>query len=269
MTMGGNDVEFANIVKQCFAVGFRDPGGCRSAVEYANNELDNVERRLIETFGRIRSKLRSDARVVLVVYPYLLPDVDYRLHSRLSGDTYDVAEGIRTLEVTADTRQRSAVERANAAAGEDYIILYDGTKELFKGHEPDPTASSRNPDRWLYEFETRVMAEWYHFNPLGHQNLGSELSGYGTFGAGDHTFDTDADIDVAFVVDTTGSMGGVIAQVRADLSSLVDQLAATTNSYRVAVVSYRDFPERTGWAGRSDIYSRPGINSSCDRLSYR
>ncbi len=54
------------------------------------------------------------------------------------------------------------------------------------------------------------------------------------------------DIDVVFVVDTTGSMGDEIAEVRADLSSLVSQLAATTDSYRVAVVSYRDFPQRTG-----------------------
>ncbi len=44
-------------------------------------------------------------------------------------------------------------------------------------------------------------------------------------------------------------MGDDIAQVRADISRLVDQLATTTNSYRVAVVSYRDFPARTGYSG--------------------
>lgn len=246
LTIGGNDVEFANIVKQCFVTGFRDPGDCRDAVEHANNELENVERRLIETLGRIRAKLRPDAKVVLVTYSHLMTNVGYRLHNRLSGDNYDAAQGIRALGEDADKHQRSAVKTANAAAGQAYVVLYDGTKALFAGHEPDPSASSRNADRWLHEFETRVQMEWYHYNPLGHQNLGSALSRFGTFGAGGRSLGTGSNIDVAFVVDTTGSMGDVIDQVRADLSNLVNQLAATTDSYRVAVVSYRDFPERTG-----------------------
>jgi hypothetical protein len=36
-----------------------------------------------------------------------------------------------------------------------------------------------------------------------------------------------------------------IAEVRANLTALVRQLAAATSSYRVAVESYRDFSERT------------------------
>jgi hypothetical protein len=55
-----------------------------------------------------------------------------------------------------------------------------------------------------------------------------------------------SDVDVAFVVDTAGSMSNEIAQIQADLSSLVGQLKETTRTYRVAVVSYRDFSQRTG-----------------------
>jgi len=214
-------------------------------VEHADGKLGEVEDRLVETFRRIREKLRLGAKVVLVTYPYLTLEEDYRLEKK-GEDTYDVTQGIRALQSKADRYQRSAVEAANAAAGEKYIVLYDGTKNLFKGHEPHPQGDKQNPDRWLYEFETRIQMEWYHYNPLGHQNLGRALSSFGTFGATGGSFGTDADIDVAFVVDTTGSMGGQIAQVREDLSSLVDQLAATTDSFRVAVVSYRDFSERTG-----------------------
>lgn len=46
------------------------------------------------------------------------------------------------------------------------------------------------------------------------------------------------------MVDTTGSMGDVIGSVRVSLASLVAQLAAATSDFRVAVVSYKDFPER-------------------------
>lgn len=41
-------------------------------------------------------------------------------------------------------------------------------------------------------------------------------------------------------------MGGVIASVRDNLTAIVDNLASSTRSFRVGVVSYRDFPERTG-----------------------
>jgi Mg-chelatase subunit ChlD len=132
---------------------------------------------------------------------------------------------------------------------DSYIVFYDFTKTLFLGHEPDPYFTQENPNGWLHEI---VLNPWYynvdsyHPNPLGHENWARALSIFGTFGATGGSFDTNTDVDVAFVVDTTGSMGGEISQVRRDLSSLVNQLAVITDSYRVAVVSYRDFPQRTG-----------------------
>ncbi len=249
MTGGGNDLKFADIITQCFATGPRDPAGCEAAVGFAKGKLGDVERDLINTFAELRSKLRPDARIVFVTYPYLVPDIDYRV--KQWGKSYEAARNIRELGFNGDARQRAAVVAANAVAGEEFVILFDGTKELFEGHLPNPFQSplksgDKNPDRWLYEFETLVALEWYHYNPLGHQNLGSALSVFETFGATDGVVDSMVDIDVAFIVDTTGSMAGEIAQVRADLESLVAQLATDTNSFRVAVVSYRDFSERTG-----------------------
>ena len=248
MTGGGNDLRFADIVKQCFLTGVRDPESCYNAVEFADDELLYIRARLKNTFDALRGKMRPDARIAFVTYPYLVSDVDYRLIEW--GYSYEAGRAIRALGEKGDARQRAAVDEANAAAGEEFIVLFDGTKELFEGHLPNPFQSQpRNPDRWIWEFETTYVMEWYHYNPLGHQNLGSALSVFETFGASGGIFNSMADIDVAFVVDTTGSMGDEIAQVRADLASLVAQLAASTNSFRVAVVSYRDFPSRTGWAG--------------------
>lgn len=258
MTMGGNDVQFDRIVVECFVPGPRDPAGCRDAVEDARDELENVRSGLIETLGQIREKLRPDARVILVTYSHVTQDADYQLENWLTNDSYAAAQEIRSLGLEGDEYQRAAVVAANQAAREkygvteDYIVFFDSTKALFDGHEPDPAALSENPDRWLHELVFSLgyaNVESYHYNPLGHQNLGNALSPFETFGAVPGSFGTNADLDVAFVVDTTGSMGDDIAQVRADLSSLVGQLAATTDSYRVAVVSYRDFPQRTGWNG--------------------
>lgn len=258
MTMGGNDLGFDSIVKNCFVVGFRSPSGCREAVDAANDGMADLETDLIATFAAIRGKLRPDAKIAYVSYPNLLQDVVYELVSwkgTILEDRYDAGAKIRAFASLGDAHQIAAVEAANAAAEEEYIVFYDGTKALFAGHEPNPSSEERNPDRWIYEFEGSIFSplvsikEWYHPNAIGHENWGAALSIFETFGAAPGAFDTNSDIDIVFVVDTTGSMGGEIAQVRADLSSLVDQLATTTDSYRVAVVSYRDFSERTGWSG--------------------
>jgi len=182
MTMGGNDIQFAKIVQKCFVRGFRGPGGCREAVENATTDLADVEEDLINTFAEIRKRLGSDSRVIFVTYPHLVPDIDYNLRNIFNGDIYNVSQEVRTLSVEGDRRQKAAVEAANAAAGEEYIVFFDDTKELFEGHLPDPIDT--NPRRWIHEaYETLTLSEWYHYNPLGHQNLGSALSVIEIYGA--------------------------------------------------------------------------------------
>jgi lysophospholipase L1-like esterase len=260
MTMGGNDLGFSTIVQNCYSA-LKTPVLCKDAIKIANDRMDSLKSRLINTFGELRGdkRLRPGARIAYVSYPHLSLDVEYKIAFRYSDmgvtlfeDIYDAGKEIRALELAGEKAQREAVDAANAAAPENYknyITFYDGTKALFSGHEPDPDTWRENPDRWLHEFDSFTMQEWYHSNALGHENWANALSSMGTFGAESGSIGTAADIDVVFVVDTTGSMGGIIAQVRADLTSLVSQLAATTDSYRVALVSYRDLPERTGWSG--------------------
>lgn len=250
MTGGGNDVKFNEIVTQCFATGLRDPYSCWEAVGFAFDELEQVKVELIEAFAEIWEKIKPDGRVAFVTYPYLVPDVDYRLTEW--GYTYAAGDDIRALGAKGDEVQRAAVEAANAAAGKEFVFLYDGTKELFEGHLPNPIQSEpRNPDRWLWEFGPLLenKMECYHPNPLGHENWGSALTDFKDFEATGGNENSLVNVDVAFVVDTTGSMGGTIAQVRADISSLVNQLSSITNSFRVAIVSYRDYASRTGYSG--------------------
>ena len=53
-------------------------------------------------------------------------------------------------------------------------------------------------------------------------------------------------IDIAFVVDTTGSMGDDIDRVKKDINTYLNTLQANGIDYRVALVDYRDFASRTG-----------------------
>lgn len=54
-------------------------------------------------------------------------------------------------------------------------------------------------------------------------------------------------LDLAFVVDTTGSMSGDIYQVKTDMKDYLDDLDASGMNYRIAIVDYRDFPERASY----------------------
>lgn len=53
-------------------------------------------------------------------------------------------------------------------------------------------------------------------------------------------------LDLCFVVDTTGSMGDDIDNAKANMVSILSSLAEKTPNYRVALVDYRDFADRTG-----------------------
>lgn len=212
-------------------------------MESAATALGELGARLEILFGVIRGRLRPEARIALISYPHLLLDVPYIL--RFFGDDFDTGTAIRQLSVQSDEVQSAAVAAANAAAA-DFVVYFDRSKEIFDTHEPDPSANRRNPNRWLNEFFEGAPSEWYHPNAVGHENWGGAISVLDTFGAVGGSFEGGGNVDLAFVVDTTGSMAGEIAEVRTNLNALVDELSAAKASFRVAVVSYRDFPERAG-----------------------
>ena len=248
-TIGGNDVEFATIVKECFALGFRDPGTCREKIDAAQDAIGDVGVRTGQFLRALKSRLRPDAQIVLVTYPYLEKDPDFHLRGGfLFLDNYAVGREIRELGDMGDEGQEAAVAAINAEGGAK-VTLLDDVKTHFAGHEPDGRTTSRNPDRWIHEFDTFTMAEWYHFNSTGHQEIANLLGGRpDTLPL---TFDLEAGgaVDIAFVIDTTGSMGGSIDSVKSAAVELVNDVAARTSAARFSLVDYRDFPDRTGDPG--------------------
>ena len=53
-------------------------------------------------------------------------------------------------------------------------------------------------------------------------------------------------LDVCFLVDTTGSMGDDIENARENMENILNTLEEKAGNYRVAIIDYRDFPDRTG-----------------------
>ena len=246
-SIGGNDVEFSSIIENCFAWVLRDVNTCRDLVDDAQEDIVQVGPRIEEFLRDLKEKLRPDARIVLKAYPYLEKNPDYELCDLLPWpftDCYDVGEEIRELGDLGDQAQRGAVEAINAEGGAQVYFLEE-VKPHFAGHEPDGRVCCENEDRWVNEFDGFTMMEWYHYNETGHTEIANLLADHGDFGSGSAPTGNGA-VDIAFVIDTTGSMGGAIASVKAAATQLVNTVSAQTAGARFALVDYRDFPSRTG-----------------------
>lgn len=230
---------------------------CRNAIENAQNVLDTFGTKLETTLLDIGSKLKKSAKIVLVTYPHLSLDVRFEVVKLddfgLSKDSLNVTPLIRQLGKRADNVQQNAVASTNLKAGRNLVILYDQTKDLFNLHEPHPAKSKTNPIGWIIEFKINILKtshlEYYHPNAIGHENWGQALSILEAEIDVPDIISKGGNVDMVFVVDSTGSMSDEIETVRTNLKTLVDQLTTDTSSWRVAVVSYRDFPKRTGIDG--------------------
>ncbi|GAB1692490.1 hypothetical protein KRM28CT15_42930 [Krasilnikovia sp. M28-CT-15] len=256
-TFGGNDLHFSDLVKQCFIIGLRNAGDCRAKVNAAISMMDDAKSDNVQTrieqilIDLYTNRLRKDAKVVLLGYPQLIGPVDYvlRSHDYLHRvtDTYDAAKHVRALGARGVDVQTDAVRRAETAVGADFVTYLPQALSLFDGHQPNPRVGRGNGGTWLVEpFNTISRDTWYHPNPDGHEQYANILETNFGDGAARSPIATAQSLDLVFVIDTTGSMGGTIDTVKQNVTAVVDQLAAGTSSYRIAVVSYRDQPDYTG-----------------------
>lgn len=258
-TIGGNDVSFADIVKECFAVGFRDPGSCREKVEEAKKGLDTVQKNTEKILNKIDDRLPDGAQVVLVGYPRLATDRQYVL--KWGKDSYDAGTNVRALSDAARTTQSDLVSRWNASHPGLKVTYIDGVIDAFDGHEPDPSPKHRNPHRWINEFmETEGQKDrdgttksksssnqdlFYHPNLIGHAQIAELIKNKVGVPSPARTDKGIArgDIDIAFVIDSTGSMQDDVDAVRSRVHEIVTRVEKNASSHRFALVDYKDHPK--------------------------
>ncbi|MDO4900406.1 PKD domain-containing protein [Actinomyces sp.] len=187
LTIGGNDVGFADIVTKCFMLGLRDAKSCKTKVDAANALMDDAMASTRNILQQIDERLPDGAQVILVGYPRLATSRSYVLKNLFGSYSYDAGTGVRKLSETARTKQAGLVANWNAAHPGLKVTYIDGVVAAFDGHEPDPATNARNDYRWLNEFfETRGrlgangkttsafsldVAEFYHPNIIGHEQL--------------------------------------------------------------------------------------------------
>ena len=287
-TIGGNDVNFSDIVKECFTLGLRDAKTCKEKVADANTKLESVKSNALTILQKIDNKLKNDAQVILVGYPRLATNRNYILDN--SGVRYDAGAGVRSLSDASMEIQSTLVQEWNKSHPSLKVTYIDGVINTFDGHEPDPSPKHRNPQRWINEFletEGKIKDngqiesesssdtnEFYHPNITGHAEIAkliAEKVGVPTFNNQEPS--TKSDIDIAFVIDSTGSMKDNVGALRARVNEIMKQTEKGASSYRFALIDYKDHPKfnTQNYLARTDVdFTSDGsvLEKGLDSLTY-
>ena len=252
-SIGGNDLEFKNIVESCFALFAKDRNKCENAINYAKDHLSEVKISVRDVLKKLRANgLRKDAKIVIAGYPLLATASDYSLGGWPFSTAYYAAYEIRDLGRRGNAMLAQLVAEDNKSHPGQVIFIND-IPLRFEGHEPDPSSKHRNPNRWLNEFmePSTDVNEWYHPNTAGHRKYAKAVDAKLRKTDFEKQFKqiggTSSDIDIVFNIDTTGSMGLKISSIKAHISMIVDDVKKQTNSARFAITSYRDDPARTNY----------------------
>jgi lysophospholipase L1-like esterase len=158
--IGGNDIGFGQVIRECSARSPRAPLGAACRDFYTAGGTDQLAQRIAQTAPKIAAALAEiegrspDARVLLVGYPAILPDTGPGCFPVVPFSPGDVAY-LRETE----KRLNAMLDAEAGAAGADYVDTYAPTI----GHD-----SCQPPGRkWIEGLVPTSPAAPVHPNALG------------------------------------------------------------------------------------------------------
>ncbi|HEX6752331.1 MAG TPA: SGNH/GDSL hydrolase family protein, partial [Solirubrobacterales bacterium] len=156
LTIGGNDLGFEDIVKQCLL-----PGNCSKwkLAERVEAGLQTIKPHLVDAYTQVRSHMDSGGQLLVAGYPRLFvsEDADCKL---FISDTE--AKWMNSLVIRGNRR---IAEAARAARRQRGNVSYVDVTERFAGHE------LCSDDPWLYGIHITagdgIYKGSYHPRPSG------------------------------------------------------------------------------------------------------
>jgi lysophospholipase L1-like esterase len=256
MTMGGNDIKFSDIVMGCFAPILSSPTKCENTYDESDDAAKSIgtgsyQSNMQSIIAKLQSKLRSDAKVVLLNYPYLAKDDNFILKDAFGSSSYEASKFVRELGRLGDTVQANLIPASQP--GKAKIYYFDDLKDHFEGHEPDMSDFwHNNSDKWINTFGSRLPTDWFHFNPTGHKEVANDLYQKLESYIGEFPAKNKKDYDVVFIynesgdadsynLDDLGIKGITIGKIR-------DKILSVSNTARFGIIGYNLW---TGSAGRT------------------
>ena len=190
MTAGGNDLDFADVVENCFIERVWSAAKCGGSVDAARKKLGATMANTTTLLSHIQKRLADPAhtRVILIGYPYLVPAG----YDDLFADV--PATQVRAAEDEFRARQAATIKAWNTS--HVLKVDYAPTTSLFNTHEPYPfvvrpqnkyrwingileTAGERGDDgethatvftRQIEDFDN-YKANFFHPNVIGHEQI--------------------------------------------------------------------------------------------------
>jgi lysophospholipase L1-like esterase len=169
LTIGGNDIYFADLVHYCLIARLRDGVHCREDLDRALKLLKDgtVKASITGVLGAIEAAADPRAKIVLMGYPYLEGDRNYQLVDRregkrsLKGDPCVVRQSkanfvtagkcLYEIEDLGDSIQQQVVDELNAQAHTSAFVFVK-TKKLFQGPPNHELFAKRNnKNRWFIQ----------------------------------------------------------------------------------------------------------------------
>jgi lysophospholipase L1-like esterase len=170
LTIGGNDIGFADIVAECARRSPTRPFGAACRDFYAGGGEDELARRIEETAPKVAASLAAigerspDARVLLVGYPAILPVDGPGCFPVVPFSAGDV-EYLRDTQIALNAM---LAEQADEA-GVDFVDTYD----RFAGHD----ICQRPGVKWIEGLVPTAPAAPVHPNAQGMVEMAGEVIG--------------------------------------------------------------------------------------------
>lgn len=183
LTIGGNDVDFADIVTQCLVELTRQGAKCDADLARAEHLLGDgtVSKRITTVLRGIRARTNTSARIVLLGYPFLEGDQHYTVPVGPGKNARQVQVGKRlhALGVAGDAMDKAIVKSLDTpTSGSPFVFV--STQALFNGPPYHGLyAAKTNPKRWMVQpvaDKTVSRMTYYHPNPTGWAQEGRLLA---------------------------------------------------------------------------------------------
>lgn len=156
LTIGGNDLGFEDIVKQCLL-----PGNCSKwkLADKVEAGLQTIKAQLVDAYTRIRGRMDAGGQLLVAGYPRLFVSGDADCKLFISNTE---ASWMNSLVARGNRRIAEATRAANRQEGN---VSYVDVTERFAGHE----LCSEDP--WLYAIKLTagdgIYKGSYHPRPSG------------------------------------------------------------------------------------------------------
>ena len=209
-TMGGNDINFSDIVKQCFVTGLRSPGGCRDKVEDAPATaavVRSAARDLRPRCGTTACAGRQDRLPRLpAAWPWTTGTTSPSW-LRARADHYEVADEVREPGASVTRPARDRRRGQHRPRRPDPLPGHGRAPST--ATSPTVAATDRNPVPLALRVRDQDHARVLPPQPgRAHRRTRRCSATRGTYGAGGALGGgSRGDIDIVLAIDTTGSMG--------------------------------------------------------------